>query len=68
MDQWWDQDEQVVAHWPVHALDRQHDPAEMIAAMIDVIEAEHPPYPHRSPAGTEAMLRKEQEEIWSIRV
>lgn len=31
--------ERVVAHWPVRELNRQHDPAEMIEAMIEVIEA-----------------------------
>ncbi|MBK8008643.1 MAG: SDR family oxidoreductase [Rhizobiales bacterium] len=68
MDQWWDQGERVVAHWPVRPLDKQHDPAEMIAAMIDVIEAEHPPYRTVRPANAEAMVRKEQEDTWSIRM
>lgn len=68
MDQWWDQGERVVAHWPVRPLDKQHDPAEMIAAMIDVIEAEHPPYRTVRPASAEAMVRKEQEDTWSIRM
>lgn len=68
MDQWWNQGERVVAHWPVRPLDKQHDPAEMIAAMIDVIEAEHPPYRTVRPASAEAMVRKEQEDTWSIRM
>ncbi|HEV2510833.1 SDR family oxidoreductase [Bosea sp. (in: a-proteobacteria)] len=64
MDQWWGQDERVVAHWPVRALDRQHDPAEMIEAMIGVIEASDPPYRTVRPASAEQMVRKEQAEIW----
>lgn len=68
MDQWWNQGERVVAHWPVRPLDKQHDPAEMIAAMIGVIETEHPPYRTVRPASAEAMVRKEQEDTWSIRM
>ena len=68
MDQWWSQGERVVAHWPVRALDRQHDPAEMIAAMIEVIEAERPPYRTVRPASAEEMVRKEQAEAWERRV
>jgi len=68
MDQWWDQGERVVAHWPVRALDRQHDPAAMIAAMIEVIEAERPPYRIVRPASAEEMVRKEQAEAWERRV
>jgi len=67
MDQWWDQGERVVAHWPVRALDRQHDPAEMIEAIIGVIEADDPPYRTVRPAGAEEMVRKEQAEIWGRR-
>lgn len=68
MDQWWSQGERVVAHWPVRALDRQHDPAEMIAAMIEVIEAERPPYRTVRLASAEEMVRKEQAEAWERRV
>lgn len=68
MDQWWAQGERVVAHWPVRELDKQHDPAEMIAAMIEVIEAEHPPYRTVRPASAEAMVRKQQDGEWSIRL
>lgn len=68
MDQWWDQGERVVAHWPVRELNRQHDPAEMIAAMIEVIEAEHPPYRTVRPASAEQMVRDEQAAAWTITV
>lgn len=68
MDQWWDQGERVVAHWPVRALDHQHDPAEMIAAIIEVIEAAHPAYRTVRPTSAAEMVRREQEEAWSIRV
>lgn len=68
MDQWWDQDERVVAHWPVRELNRQHDPAEMIEAMIDVIEADNPPYRTVRPASAEKMVRDEQSEEWTLRV
>ena len=68
MDQWWDQGERVVAHWPVRELNRQHDPAEMIEAMIEVIEADHPPYRTVRPATAETMAREEQQEEWAVRV
>lgn len=64
MDQWWGSGERVVDHWPVRELAAQHDPAEMIAAMIAVIEAERPPYRTVRPATAEAMVRREQQEIW----
>jgi len=64
MDQWWSQGERVVAHWPVRELNKQHDPAEMIAAIIDVIEAENPSYRTMRPASAEEMARKEQADIW----
>jgi NAD(P)-dependent dehydrogenase (short-subunit alcohol dehydrogenase family) len=67
MDQWWGQGERVVAHWPVRELDRQHDPAEMIDAIIGVIEADNPPYRTVRPAGAEAMVRKEQVDVWERR-
>lgn len=67
MDQWWDQGERVVKHWPVRELNHQHDPAEMIEAMIGVIEAEHPPYRTVRPASAEEMVRREQQEEWSVR-
>ena len=64
MDQWWGQGERVVAHWPVRELDRQHDPDDMIEAMIEVIEAVNPAYRTVRPASAEEMVRKEQAEIW----
>lgn len=67
MDQWWSQGERVVAHWPVRPLNRQHDPAEMIEAMIGVITADNPPYRTVRPASAEDMVRKEQAEAWERR-
>ena len=67
MDQWWAQDERVVQHWPVRELDRQHDPAEMIEAIIEVIEMNNPPYRTVRPAGAEEMARKDQENAWTRR-
>lgn len=64
MDQWWGQSERVVAHWPVRELNRQHDPAEMIEAIIDIIEADNPPYRTVRPTSAEEMVRKEQADIW----
>lgn len=64
MDQWWGQGERVVAHWPVRELNRQHDPNEMIEAMIAVIEAVNPAYRTVRPASAEEMVRKEQSETW----
>lgn len=68
MDQWWGQGERVVEHWPVRELDRQHDPAEMIAAIIEVIEAEKPRYRTVRPASAEEMVRREQQETWGRQV
>lgn len=67
MDQWWGQGERVVAHWPVRELDRQHDPAEMIDAIIGIIEADNPPYRTVRPASAETMVRKEQADVWERR-
>lgn len=64
MDQWWLQGERVVAHWPVRELNHQHDPQEMIETIIDVIEAEQPPYRTVRPAVAEEMVRREQAEAW----
>ncbi|MBN9063850.1 MAG: short-chain dehydrogenase [Rhizobiales bacterium 65-9] len=68
MDQWWDQGERVVAHWPVRELNRQHDPADMIEAMIDVIETDNPRYRTVRPASAEEMVKKEQADIWERQV
>lgn len=68
MDQWWDQGDRVVAHWPVRELGHQHDPVQMISAMIEVIEAEHPLYRTVRPASAEEMARREQQEEWTISV
>ena len=65
MDQWWDQGERVVDHWPVRELNKQHDPAEMIAAMIEVIETDNPPYRTVRPAAAEEMVKHEQAEAWT---
>ncbi len=67
MDQWWGQSERVVDHWPVRELTQQHDPAEMIAAMIEVIEAANPPYRTVRPSVAEEMVKREQQEIWQRR-
>ena len=63
-DQWWGQGERVMDHWPVRELTHPADPAEMIAAMIDVITAEHPPYRTVLPKAAEDMARREQAEEW----
>lgn len=64
MDQWWDQGDRVVAHWPVRELNRQHDPAEMISAIIAVIEQDKPSYRTVRPASAEEMVKKEQSDVW----
>ena len=68
MDQWWSQGERVVEHWPVRELNRQHDPAEMVAAMVEVIEADNPPYRTVRPTVAEEMVRREQAEVWDLKV
>ncbi|MDE2412881.1 MAG: SDR family oxidoreductase, partial [Sphingomonadales bacterium] len=65
MDQWWGQGDRVVEHWPVRELNRQHDPQEMIAAMIEVIEADKPPYRTVRPAAAEEMVKQEQHDVWN---
>lgn len=49
-------------------LTRQADPAEMIAAMIGVITADHPPYRTVLPKAAEDMARREQAEEWEKRL
>lgn len=39
-------------------LNRQHDPAEMIDAIIEVVEAGNPPYRTVRPGSAEEMVRK----------
>lgn len=63
-DQWWDQGERVVKHWPVRELTHQSDPQEMIDAIIEVILADDPPYRTVRPAAAEQMVKDEQAEIW----
>ncbi len=67
-DQWWDQAPRVMDHWPVRELTRQADPAEMIAAMIDVITAPNPPYRTVLPKAAHDMALREQAEEWEKRV
>lgn len=67
-DQWWDQGERVMEHWPVRELNRQHDPQEMIDAMIEVIEADEHPYRTVRPAVAEDMVKREQQEEWERKV
>lgn len=68
MDQWWEQGERVVAHWPVRELTHQSDPAEMIEAIIEVIEAKNPMYRTVRPAGAADMVKAEQLDVWNRRV
>ncbi len=68
MDQWWGQGERLTKHWPVRELNMQQDPAEMIEAMIDVIEADNPPYRTIRPTRAEAIVREEQQAVWDLRV
>ncbi len=63
-DQWWAQGERVMQHWPVRELKNQHDPAEMIAAMIEVLTAEKPAFRTVLPARTADRVRNEQREVW----
>lgn len=67
MDQWWGQGERVTAHWPVRPLTQQSDPAEMIAAIIHLIEAKKPLYRTIRPHGAEDMVKREQREVWTQR-
>lgn len=64
MDQWWDQGERSIAHWPVRELAHQADPAEMIAAIVEVILADNPPYRTMRPMSAVLMARDEQAAIW----
>nr|WP_314431639.1 hypothetical protein [uncultured Brevundimonas sp.] len=47
-------------------MTHQHDPAEMIEAIIEVIEAEQPPYRTVRPAAAEEMARREQLAEWEL--
>jgi hypothetical protein len=67
-DQWWDQGERVMEHWPVRELTNQHDPQEMIDAIIEIIEAGEHPYRTVRPASAEEMAKKEQREEWERKV
>jgi NAD(P)-dependent dehydrogenase (short-subunit alcohol dehydrogenase family) len=64
MDQWWGNAERLVDHWPVRELSAQHDPVEMITAIIDVIEANSPLYRTVRPDIAANMVKQEQQDIW----
>jgi hypothetical protein len=64
MDQWWSNAERLVDHWPVRELSAQHDPIEMITAIIDVIEANSPLYRTVRPDIAANVIKKEQQDIW----
>lgn len=67
-DQWWGQGDRVMDHWPVRELTRQADPAEMVAAMIEVITADNPPFRTVLPKAAHDMARREQAEEWDKQV
>jgi NAD(P)-dependent dehydrogenase (short-subunit alcohol dehydrogenase family) len=68
MDQWWDQGERIVEHWPVRALSGQADPTEMIDAIVEVILNERPPYRTMRPLSAITLAKDEQAAIWDRRV
>lgn len=65
MDQWWNQGARVVAHWPVRELSHQHDPKEMIEAIIGVIETDRPSYRTVLPETAADMVRNGQANVWT---
>ncbi len=67
-DQWWDQGDRVMDHWPKRDLDDQSDPQEMIEAMIGVITADNPHYRTVRPEDAEKMVRQEQQDVWQRKV
>ncbi|WQO70636.1 SDR family oxidoreductase (plasmid) [Sinorhizobium medicae] len=68
MDQWWDDAKQVMQHWPKRALTNQHDPQEMIDAIVTIITADSHSYRTIRPAAAEEMVRREQAEEWNVQV
>lgn len=68
MDQWWDADERLVAHWPKRPLDKQHDPQEMIDAVVEVIVSDQHAYRTVRPASAEQLVRREQANEWEAKV
>lgn len=66
MDQWWEDDKQVMKPREKRPLNHQHDPQEMIDAMIEVITADTHPYRTVKPRSAGEMARNAQTEEWDI--
>ncbi|MBW0147354.1 SDR family oxidoreductase [Marinobacter arenosus] len=68
MDQWWGLDERAIDHWQTRPLNKQHDPVEMIDAIVDVLVSDNHRYRTVKPASAEKMAREQQAEEWDIDV
>jgi NAD(P)-dependent dehydrogenase (short-subunit alcohol dehydrogenase family) len=64
MNQWREHCERMVAHWPKREPARQHDPAEMIDAIVEVIEADVTLYHAVRSAVAEQLVCDEQAAAW----
>lgn len=66
MDQWWEDGKQVMESRVKRPLNNQHDPQEMIDAMIDVITAASHRYRIIKPDSAAEMVRREQAAEWDV--
>ncbi|MBB3009863.1 MULTISPECIES: hypothetical protein [Cupriavidus] len=66
MDQWWEDGKQVMQPGVKRPLNNQHDPQEMIDAIIDVLTAASHPYRTVRPQSAGEMVRREQADEWDV--
>ncbi|SOY55466.1 SDR family oxidoreductase [Cupriavidus taiwanensis] len=66
MDQWWEDGKQTMQPRVKRPLNNQHDPQEMIDAMIDVITAASHRYRTIKPDSAAEMVRREQADEWGV--
>lgn len=68
MDQWWEDSKQVMKPRVKRPLNNQHDPQEMVNAIIHVILANSHRYRTVKPSSAEEMARQEQNSEWNVDV
>ncbi|SDD93092.1 hypothetical protein SAMN05216345_12213 [Cupriavidus sp. YR651] len=66
MDQWWEDGRQAMRPRTRRPLNNQHDPQEMIDAMIEVIAADSHRYRTVKPESAAEMVRREQTDEWDV--
>lgn len=67
-DQWWGLENRTIKHWPPRELNNQHDPQEMVDAMIEVISSNSHNYRTVKPESAVEMIKQEQSIEWERKI